>query len=75
MDFDEWMDGIEANDYDDIICAVGDAFKAGQQSKQAEIDKIKELLRQWDNWISVSANHNCIDIVKECADELREFLK
>lgn len=52
-----------------------DHFKAGQQSKQAEIDKIKQLLKQWDNWISVSSNHNCIDIVKECADELREFLK
>lgn len=45
------------------------------QSKQAEIDKIKQLLKQWDNWVSISSNHNCIDIVKECADELRELLK
>ena len=45
------------------------------QSKQAEIDKVKKLLNQWDNWISASANHNCIEIVKECADELREILR
>lgn len=45
------------------------------QEQQKKIDKVRELLNQWDNWISVSANHNCIEIVKECADELRELLK
>lgn len=45
------------------------------QSKQVKIDKIEELLSQWDKWISVSTNHNCIDIVKECVDELKEILK
>ncbi len=45
MDFEEWMDGIEANNYDDIICAMGDSFKAGQQSKQAEIDGLEKKLK------------------------------
>ncbi len=45
MDFEEWMDSIEANDYDDIICAMGDAFKAGQQSKQVEIDGLEKKLK------------------------------
>lgn len=62
-------------------CTIGNhreydrGFRNGQQSKQAEIDKIKKLLKQWDDWISVSDGNNHIDIVKECADELRELLK
>lgn len=55
--------------------AYAEHWQKISNKSQAEIDKVKELLNQWDNWISVSDGNNHIDIVKECADELRELLK
>lgn len=64
MDFEEWF-----NTYENLECdkdACEDAFEAGQQSKQAEIDALKAELAKHDTLDLEPADipHGCIVLEK-----------
>ena len=69
MDFEEWF-----NTYENLECdkdACEDAFEAGQQSKQAEIDALK-------NKIQTALNKACMlqnSSGERIYTELKELLK
>ena len=69
MDFEEWF-----NTYENLQCdkdACEDAFEAGQQSKQAEIDALK-------NKIQTTLNRACMlqnSSGERIYTELKELLK
>ena len=67
MDFEEWF-----NTYENLQCdkdACEDAFEAGQQSKQAEIDAIKSKLSD----IYDASDED--ETVAHLLDEIQELLK
>lgn len=50
MDFEEWFKSHRYSDVPLCYGAAKDAFKAGQQSKQAEIDAIKAKIEDITKW-------------------------
>ena len=69
MDFEEWF-----NTYENLQCdkdACDDAFEAGQQSKQAEIDALKNKIQTALNKACMLQNSNGERIYTE----LKELLK
>ena len=80
MDFDEWF-----NTYENLQCdkdACEDAFEAGQQSKQAEIDALKAKIKYLEKWVEenkksipLSEWHGYTTEEYVDADDLLELLK
>lgn len=63
--FDEWF-----NTYENLQCdkdACEDAFEAGQQSKQAEVDELQLKLSEDSRVL-----HNVIDIERRKCEELQK---
>ena len=63
--FDEWF-----NTYENLQCdkdACEDAFEAGQQSKQAEVDELQMKLSEDSRVL-----HNVIDIERKKCEELQK---
>lgn len=48
MDFEEWFNSLELDNWTNKKY-MHDAFEAGQQSKQAEIDALKEKLKKLED--------------------------
>ena len=63
--FDEWF-----NTYENLQCdkdSCEDAFEAGQQSKQAEVDELQLKLSEDSRVL-----HNAIDIERKKCEELQK---
>ena len=71
MDFEEWF-----NTYENLQCnkdACEDAFEAGQQSGQAEIDELKSKLQ--DIWTELDDRQSKEHIIEKCEAIIQELLK
>ena len=73
MDFEEWF-----NTYENLQCdkdACEDAFEAGQQSRQAEIDAVIKWVGENKKSIPLSEWHGYTTEEYVDADDLLELLK
>ena len=71
MDFEEWF-----NTYENLQCdkdACEDAYEAGQQSKQAEIDALKSKLQ--DIWTELDDRQSKEHIIEKCEAIIQELLE
>lgn len=66
MDFEEWFNSHKYSDVPLCYGAAKDAFKAGQQGKQAEIDELQKRINDALNEIEsgITGRHHVKAIIK-----------
>lgn len=71
MDFEEWMNKNYSGDVDTPL--PHEAFEAGQQSKQAEIDALKAKIQEL--WTELDDRQSKEHIIERCELIIQEILK
>lgn len=73
MDFDEYVQANYKRLEGQTREFVEDAFGAGQQSKQAEIDELKSKIQ--DIWTELDDRQSKEHIIEKCEAIIQELLK
>ena len=75
MDFKDWYNKELANDKRSAVYVAGAkrGFKAGQQSKQAEIDALKAKIQEL--WTELDDRQSKEHIIEKCESIIKELLK